>query len=130
MWCWAATVAERVYVQVAFSPKWEVGVNPYNYAGCRTGAEPWIGELTCRPELACAVIDQHDDWRDAARHAAAVFWQSYGFEVGESPRVADKVEAINADTVGIRVTALVTVPPYWTGSPETLGQMSLFGGDR
>jgi hypothetical protein len=114
------------HIQVPFSPKWEVGVNPSNYANRRTGAEPWIGELTCRPSFDREVMERHDDWRDAARHAAAVFWQSYGFLVGESPRVADEVEEVGPGRVGVRVTALVTVPPFWTGAPETLGQQSLW----
>jgi hypothetical protein len=72
------------------------------------------------------VMAECDDWRDAARLAAVVCWEALGFLVGEPPRLADEVEETPGGRVGIRVTGLVTVPPFWTGAPETLGQTSLW----
>lgn len=116
-------------VKVIIDDTWDLTVNLNNYAGCRTGAEPWIGELSVRPNVRAVDAARHDDWLDACRLSAARFFTSYGFVVGEAPRIDGEPEHRPDGTVRVRVTALVTVPPFWTGPPDVLGQLDLFGGD-
>jgi hypothetical protein len=119
-------MSDRISVNV--DERWKVGVDPAQYSKYRTGAAPWLGELVIRTTFDTAQVADSDDWRDAARLAAAVTWRSYGFAVGEPPHVADEVEQIRPGVVGVKVTGLVTIPPYWTGAPDVLGQAGLWDG--
>lgn len=106
---------------------WEITVPLNAYSGLRTGAEPWTGELVIRPVFRAAVIAGRDDWREAAQHAAAVAWQALGFRLGERPEIISE-KPLPDDRVGVRVRALVTVPPFWCGPPEDhTGQLGLWG---
>lgn len=115
-------------VSVNIDERWKVSVDPTRYSRYRTGAHPWLGELRIRTTFDAASVADSDDWRDAARLAAAVTWRSYGFTVGEAPRVGDEIEQIEPGIVGVMVTGLVTIPPYWTGAPDVLGQAGLWDG--
>lgn len=114
------------YIDVDVDERWKVGVDPGRYAGYRTGASPWIGELAINCRFTAKVAAEHDDIREAARLSAATVWRSYGFLVGEAPRVADDFRTTPAGEVVVTVTGLVTIPPYWTGTPEILGQSSIW----
>jgi hypothetical protein len=115
-------------ISVPIDDRWKAGIDPGRYSQYRTGPAPWLGELTIRTTFDTAQVAANEDWRDAARLAAATVWRSYGFAIGEPPRVANEVEQIEPGIVGVKVTGLVTIPPYWTGAPEVLGQAGLWDG--
>lgn len=105
---------------------WKVGVDRDCYAKYRTGAEPWIGELSARASFVPAELAGREDWRDAARLSIAAMWQACGFRLGEAPRIGEGPVPMPDGRVAVYVTGLVTIPPYWTGPPETLGQATLW----